>query len=215
MVDSVSQFDSRAGWNSRAPRGIGANCESSTCYVNSIARGVRNTNFQSVFNFSTILRDCTQRLPFCNGNEYSEGSTKGWLAKSTSKAAEISLPIKLARTRASYSFSPSRSCRLSQTWAKAKQSPNAVRSPHVQPPRSDQGGTGDFGREDARHGWELSLSKNRWLLLYSLYYFPSDEALLITMLEIQHIINLFQHPRKLERVSLHCLYMIDYMNNVE
>lgn len=104
-VDPASEFASRAKSGIRAPWGNGANCESFVATLTSSWK-VRNTNFQSVFNFSTILRDCTQLR-----GERSGDSATGMAVESAKKsAAEISLPIKLARTRTSYSFPHREAC---------------------------------------------------------------------------------------------------------
>lgn len=64
--------------------------------------GVRNTNFQSVFNFSTILRATERSERDGRGGGGHEGDDDGGVYERSLR--EIPLPIKLARTRASYSF---------------------------------------------------------------------------------------------------------------
>lgn len=87
--------------------------------------GVRNTNFQSVFNFSTILR-ATERSE-CFATRWDEGGRRkrkgcgGHEGDDDSRVHERSCgdstPYKTYTDASVVFFSPSRSYRLSQTWA--------------------------------------------------------------------------------------------------
>lgn len=73
---------------------------------------VRNTNFQSVFNFSTILRDCTQRMLSWRREEWwvAQREWRWWSLRG--ECRRDFAPYKTCKDANVVFFSPSRSCRL-------------------------------------------------------------------------------------------------------
>lgn len=119
-VDLEFEFDSRTVNRIRAPlRGIGGELWKFRVTLTLSRAGVRNTNFQSVFNFSTIFDDCvcTQRM-LCGGEKNEGGWQTGTKWKSTreNRGERDSASYKTCTdSRNVVFFSPLRD--LSRTWA--------------------------------------------------------------------------------------------------